>query len=185
MTRFDRRLVLILLAGTMSCDKGSTAGSAAPSDAAPASEADPASEPATAEAAAPAEETADKVEPGAPGVPWAEKTFKQRQEYMGITFFPAAKKSFKAYDEAAFAQFKCQTCHGDDMKERNYKMPSDAIYALNPENPVQDGMDFDAKVTQFMIDIVVPESAKLLDMEPFNPETGQGFGCFGCHPKSS
>ena len=28
----------------------------------------------------------------------------------------------------------------------------------------------------------VPEAAAMLDMEPFNPETGQGFGCFGCHP---
>ena len=125
----------------------------------------------------------DDVEPGAPGVPWAEKTFKQRQEFMGITFMPAMKTSFKAHDEAAFQGFKCQTCHGDDMKERNFEMPSDSIYPLPKENTIEAAMEYDEEITKFMVEKVVPEAAALIGEEPYDPATGQGhFGCFECHP---
>ncbi len=163
-----------LTLGLSACDKG--AQPAAPADATPAT-------PAAADsvAATPAEDGAD-TDPGAPGVKWADKSFKQRQEYMGITFLKAQKKSFKAHDEAQFSGFKCQTCHGDDMKETNFAMPTDSLFPLNAKDPVGAAMEYDEAITKFMVEQVVPESAKLLDMEPFNPETGQGFGCFGCHP---
>lgn len=165
-------LTSFIAAGVSACDKG--AQPAAPADATPAT-------PAAADsvAATPAE---DDTEPGAPGVKWADKTFKQRQEYMGITFLKAQKKSFKAHDEAAFSGFKCQTCHGDDMKETNFAMPTESLLPLDPKDPVGVAMEFDEDITKFMLEQVVPESAKLLDMEPYNPETGKGFSCFGCHP---
>ncbi|MBV1859955.1 MAG: hypothetical protein KUG77_16200 [Nannocystaceae bacterium] len=158
--------------GLSACDKG--AQPAAPADATPAT-------PAAADsvAATPAQ---DDTEPGAPGVKWADKSFKQRQEYMGITFLKAQKKSFKAHDEAAFSGFKCQTCHGDDMKETNFAMPTDSLLPLDAKDPVGVAMEFDEEITKFMVEQIVPEAAQLLDMEPYNPETGQGFGCFGCHP---
>ncbi len=162
-------LLSVTIAGPSACDKGSAP--AAPSDAAPAT-------PHSADPQAPTDDT----EPGAPGVPWGEKTFKQRQEFMGIVFLKEMKKSFKAHDEAQFSGFKCQTCHGDDMKERNFEMPTDSIYPLNAQTPVESAMEYDEEITKFMVEQVVPESARLLDMEPFNPETGEGFGCFGCHP---
>lgn len=164
--------LLVLAASLTACDK--TEAPAAPTDAA----APPAAETPAADEPAPAAD----VEPGAPGVKWADKTFKQRQEHMGIVFFPAMKKSFKAHNEGEFAKFKCQTCHGDDMKERNFAMPTDSIYPLNEKDPITGAMDYDEEVTKFMMEQVVPEAAAMLDMEPFNPETGEGFGCFGCHP---
>lgn len=169
-------LTSFIATGLSACDKG--AQPAAPADATPAT-------PAAADsvAATPAEDGAGAdSEPGGPGVKWADKSFKQRQEYMGITFLKAQKKSFKAHDEAAFSGFKCQTCHGDDMKDTNFAMPSDSLLPLNPKDPVGAAMEFDEDITKFMLEQVVPESAKLLDMEPYNPETGQGFSCFGCHP---
>jgi len=161
--------------GFTACDKGATP--AAPADATPAT-------PATPDVAAPdAGGEAEAVEPGAPGVKWADKTFEQRKDHMGIVYLKAMKKSFKAHDEAQFAGFKCQHCHGDDMKEQNFSMPSDSLYPLNPETPVESAMEYDEEITKFMVEQIVPESAKLLDMEPYNPETGQGHGCFACHPK--
>ncbi|MEM6294547.1 MAG: hypothetical protein AAGA54_24955 [Myxococcota bacterium] len=162
-------LAIALLAG--GCDKNSNP--ATPADAAPAAR--------DGDAAAP-EPAAAATEPGAPGVTWADKTFKQRQEHMGIVFFPKMKKMFKAHDETTYKGFKCQTCHGDDMKERNFAMPTDSIFPLDPNDPITASMDYDEEVTKFMMEQVVPEAAAMLDMEPFNPETGQGFGCFGCHP---
>ncbi|MGH1347366.1 MAG: hypothetical protein ACRBN8_37740 [Nannocystales bacterium] len=161
--------------GLSACDKG--AQPAAPADATPATPATP--DAADAGAATPAE---DDTEPGAPGVKWADKSFKQRQEYMGITFLKAQKKTFKAHDEAQFSGFKCQTCHGDDMKETNFAMPTDSLFPLDAKDPVGAAMEYDEAITKFMVEKVVPESAALLDMEPYNPETGKGFGCFGCHP---
>lgn len=166
----------VVAVGISACDKG--AQPAAPADATPATPATP-----DTEAVAPAAGGEDEVEPGAPGVKWADKTFEQRKEYMGIVFLKDMKKSFKAHDEAAFSGFKCQTCHGDDMKETNFAMPTDSLLPLDANDPVGKAMEFDEDITKFMVEQVTPESARLLDMEPYNPETGEGFGCFGCHPK--
>jgi hypothetical protein len=128
-----------------------------------------------------ADQSAAKAsEPGAPGIPWSEKTFAQRQDYMGLEVLPAMKEKFEAFGAEEFADFKCQTCHGDDMKEVKFEMPND-LYALPKENTWQAAMDYNPEITKFMGEVVVPEMAKLLDMQPFDPETGQGFGCFGCH----
>lgn len=86
-------LAIALLAG--GCDKNSNP--ATPADAAPAAR--------DGDAAAP-EPAAAATEPGAPGVTWADKTFKQRQEHMGIVFFPKMKKMFKAHDETTYKGFK-------------------------------------------------------------------------------
>lgn len=123
------------------------------------------------------------TEPGAPGVPWGQKTDKQRQEYMGIVVLPKMKEMFKGHDDVEFKGFKCQTCHGDDMKDKHFEMPTDSIYPLPKENTIQAAMDYDAKVTKFMVEQVVPEMAKLLDEEPHDPQTNTGtFGCLSCHP---
>ena len=123
-----------------------------------------------------------KTPPGAPDVKWADKTFQQRKEWMGIEVLPKMKTAFKAYDETQFKGFGCDTCHGEDGKDNGYKMPTDAIYPLPKDDPVKAAMEYDEKVTKFMVEQVVPDMAALLDMEPYNPETQQGFGCFGCHP---
>lgn len=171
-------LFALLAVSAYGCDKSGETP-AAPSDATPATPQTPGTDAPSTEDAGGGEDT----EPGAPSVKWADKTFKQRQEYMGVAFFPAMKKSFKAHDETSYKGFKCQTCHGDDMKERNFEMPTDSIFPLNEADPITGAMEYDEAVTKFMIEQVVPEAAKMLDMEPYNPQTGQGFGCFGCHPK--
>jgi len=171
-----RRFSVVLLVALSTCTKTKTK-TETPSNPPPASE-----DGAAASESPPAEEAEAELEPGAPGVPWKDKTFDQRQEWMGVAFYPAMKKSFQAHDEVAFKSFKCQTCHGEDMKERNFAMPSDSIFPLDPKDPIKASLEYDEAITKFMMEQVVPEAAKLLDMEPYNPETGQGFGCFGCHP---
>lgn len=163
-----------LLAVAPNCDTSQNPSSASPADAAPAGspgERGPSSEPHAA------------IEPGAPGIPWTEKTFEQRQEWMAIAFFPAMKETFEGHDDVAFKTFRCQTCHGEDMKARDFRMPTDSIYPLDEHRPIESAMEYDQAITRFMIEVVVPESARLLDTTPFDPETGEGFGCFGCHPK--
>jgi hypothetical protein len=93
------------------------------------------------------------------------------------------KALFKAHDEAQFKGFGCDTCHGADGKDKNYKMPSDSIYPLDKADPVGKAMAYDEAVTKFMVEKVVPEMATLLDGEPYDPKTNKGnVGCFTCHP---
>lgn len=37
------------------------------------------------------------------------------------------------------------------------------------------------EVTTFMAEVVVPAMAEALGEPPFDPATGEGFGCAGCH----
>ncbi len=125
---------------------------------------------------------AQAEEPGAPSVPWAEKTHKQKQEFMGIYVLPKMSSLFKAQDGERFADFKCQTCHGDDMESVGFKMPSD-LYPLPAENTIEAAKEYDAEMTAFMMEKVVPAMVELLGVPPYDPATGRGFGCFSCHPK--
>ena len=110
-------------------------------------------------------------------------TREQRLDWMGLEVFPKMKAAFAKYDGEGYADFECQTCHGEEMEAVDFKMPSN-IYALSPSDPVGEATDYDPEITQFMVDVVVPEMATLLHTQPYDPETQQGFGCFGCHPSA-
>jgi cytochrome c553 len=103
-------------------------------------------------------------------------------EFMGLYVLPKMKALFQEHDAKQFKDFKCQTCHGDDMEAVDFKMPN-ALYALPAANTLEAAKDYDAKITDFMVATVMPSMAELLGAEPLNPQTGQGFSCFNCHQK--
>lgn len=143
----------------------------------------PASEtPAAGQDSATAAEPPPAEEPGAPAVPWHDKTRAQKMEYMGLVVYPRMKEAFVAFDAEGFKDFKCQTCHGEDMEAVDFKMPN-ALYALSATDPMGSARDYDEKVAAFMTETVVPAMTELLGEEPYRPETHQGFGCFECHQK--
>ena len=49
-------------------------------------------------------------------------------EHMGLVLYPAMKEVFQGQDGERWAEFKCQTCHGDDAKEVNYEMPNAIVH---------------------------------------------------------
>lgn len=112
------------------------------------------------------------VEPGAPGIAWTEKSFQQRMEHMGLVVFPSMKEAFQSQDGDRFAEFKCQTCHGDDMKEVKYEMPN-AATPLDPADPVADGNGIDEEMTKFMVETVLPKMQEHL--------AGDDVTCNSCH----
>lgn len=122
------------------------------------------------------------TEPGAPGVKWADKTEKQKMEHMGIVVLPGMKKEFQTYDAAAFGTFKCETCHGKNGKDKGYHMPNDSLYPLAKADPIKTGNDYDKKITKFMMDVVTPKMAEMLDSPTMSAATPNGVGCFTCHP---
>ncbi len=160
-----------LLAFASSCEKSTTPTTPPPGDTAGAVASDDGA----------AADGGGDTEPGAPSVKWADKTWDQKKEWMGIEVYPKSKAWFQEYDANHYKAFTCETCHGEDAKANKYEMPTDSIYPLPKEGTIEAAMAYDEKVTKFMIEKVVPETAKLLDMEP-NDGSNNGFGCFGCHP---
>jgi hypothetical protein len=124
---------------------------------------------------------ATSVAPPVVEKPWADKSREERLDWMGLEVFPKMKAAFSEFDSEGYAEFACQTCHGDDMESVDFKLPN-SLYALPKTGTFDKAMEYDAETTQFMAKVVVPEMAKLLGMEPYNPETQSGFGCFACHP---
>ncbi|MEY2935307.1 MAG: hypothetical protein RL033_6056 [Pseudomonadota bacterium] len=127
-------------------------------------------------------EGAEGAKAGKSEILWKDKTRAQRIDWMGLQVFPKLKSAFQELDGSRFSDFKCQTCHSDEMEMVDFKMPNTKIYALPRTNTVQSAREYDEKVTEFMLNTVTPKMAELLDMPVYDPQTKSGFGCFGCHP---
>jgi hypothetical protein len=112
---------------------------------------------------------------------WKDKTREQRMDWMGTVVFPKMRAAFKELDSQRYADFSCQSCHGERMEMDDFKMPSN-LYALSRKDTLEKARSYDAKTTEFMLETVVPEMAKLLDTEPYDREKKAGLSCFACHP---
>lgn len=109
--------------------------------------------------------------------PWADMDRDARLTFMGSEVMPKMKEAFK---QQGFDTFKCTNCHGEDYKGVDFKMPND-LTPLNPDNPIQSGMDLDEEMTKFMMSVVLPQMAEMLG-EQTDETTGKGeFGCLSCH----
>jgi hypothetical protein len=113
--------------------------------------------------------------------PWKEKSREQRMDWMGIAVFPKMRQLFLEQDSEKYREFGCQTCHGKGMEMIDFEMPND-LFALAKNDTLGHAKEYDEKTTDFMLGAVVPEMAKLLDMDAFTLENQAGFGCMGCHP---
>jgi hypothetical protein len=114
-------------------------------------------------------------------VPWKEKNRQERMDWMGVSVFPKMRVAFAKFDQDRFGDFSCQTCHGETMELADYHMPN-TLYALSRTDTIAKARAYDAAVTDFMTEDVMPEMAKLLGESPYDATTRSGFGCFGCHP---
>lgn len=117
---------------------------------------------------------------------WADMNRDQKMQHMKDVVMPQMAKVFQAADAKKYAEMNCGTCHGPDAKKTsNYDMPTAALPKLNPAGSFKSHMDKHPEVTKFMMNTVVPEMAKSIDVEPYNPETNSGeMGCFNCHMKA-
>lgn len=107
---------------------------------------------------------------------WQEMDGDQRAAYMASDVLPAMQAAFAGYDAERYETITCATCHGAGAGDGTWSMPSDDLFPIDFANfPTGAGADF-------MSNEVVPKMAELLNVEPFDPGTGEGFGCLGCHP---
>jgi hypothetical protein len=119
---------------------------------------------------------------GEDDIPWARRTDRQKGQFMNEVVLPTMKQLFQEFDAREFAEFNCQTCHGANAREVDFRMPN-GLPPLNPASmPTPESSDPDiARWATFMKTRVQPKMVELLGVPGYDPATNQGFGCFSCH----
>jgi len=112
----------------------------------------------------------------APG-PWADLSYVERIAYMENIVEPTMREHFQDFDPDGFADFGCDTCHGDDANDVDYELPNGVTPISFPLDVSEPGRQ---EFEDFMDEVVKPEMAALVDQQPFP----QGeFSCFSCHER--
>ncbi len=117
------------------------------------------------------------ISPGEAPAHWSGSLSQDEQvAIMKQRVTPALARVFRAGDADALADFGCESCHGPSSQSPTRYLPTLAL-----ENGRINAFTTDPEVSEFMANRVVPEMAAALGLQPYDPATGQGFGCAGCH----
>jgi hypothetical protein len=106
----------------------------------------------------------------------------EREWYMVGKVLPINDEVFAEQDAARYAHLECESCHGRDMRERTFTMPSGHL----PRVPVPGSDAYgrwraeDPAFFEFM-ESVTEINRQILGQLPFDLATGEGFGCPSCH----
>lgn len=112
-----------------------------------------------------------------PEQPWSEMSHEDKEMDMVARFHPIFREIFIEHDAEEYAEFGCESCHGDDMRERDFAMPSAHLPTVAmPGTPEYAQMAAEhPNGTRFMEEVVTPAMQTMLGM-------GATFTCNGCHP---
>lgn len=177
---------LLLIAPLVMAAAAGCGGSQPPPPQAPsAAPAPPPEAPAEVDAGAPAEQGgAEATKAGAaPAQPtWADmKDVDQKKHFMKTVVLPKMKTVFQDFDAKKFKKVTCVTCHGKGAMKGKFDMPNPKLPKLDPAQHFAKEMKKKPRFTKFMMKTVVPTMSQLLGVQPYNPKTHKGFGCFKCH----
>ena len=118
---------------------------------------------------------------GPDAIDWEKMSHNERMEHMKQVVLPTMKPEFQRFGPSRYADFACTTCHGPGAQRGEFDMPSDALPKLPPNGDFAKLPADQGPAVEFMLKTVVPKMADALGMTPFDPATGQGFGCYACH----
>ena len=112
---------------------------------------------------------------------WSDDMPKQdKGAFMKLKVAPRLGAVFRAADANRYANFGCGTCHGP-----KFQLPKDFLPKLTLKDGKITAFADKPQVAQFMAQKVAPEMAAVLGKPHFDPATGKGFGCMGCHTVES
>ncbi len=114
-----------------------------------------------------------------PDSPWEQMSVADREFYMIGKVNPIMQELFAGHDAEEYGDFDCVDCHGEEMREIEFKMPAPSMYIVPPEGtPGHRGMlSTFPETVKFMQEVVTPGMGKLLGIENFT--------CAGCHPSEA
>lgn len=122
----------------------------------------------------------EELDISGPDTPWHEMSFSDQEYYMVGKVLPVMKTLFAGFDAERWApaEYGCATCHGDDGRERGYRMPGTNQIAI--PRPGTSGWramqrEYGAEIVGFMQREVTETMATLL---------GEDEGCWFCHPRA-
>lgn len=170
------------LVATMTLILGAACGGAAEQTTATTPESDaPAS---TDDTTSPEGTGSDGAEATAAGPSWSELDREGRLTVMREEVLPQMGDQFREFDAEEFGTVTCATCHGEDFQEVDFQMPNGLPTLVPAQIPTlaESEDEETARVAQFMFQQVVPTMVEILVVEPYDPATGEGFGCLNCHP---
>lgn len=157
-------MTLLTLSFILACGDKDSADSAPPADADTDADSDTDSD-----SDADADSDADS------DVEWANMDFEQRKSFMWTDFEPTMEGHFTTNFPDYWTELDCATCHGPDGEANGYTL---AVSPLDPNNFPMPGDD---PWVDFMYETVTPSAIEMFGYEPYDPNTGEGFGCYGCH----
>jgi len=132
--------------------------------------------------AAPTESAAPSASASAAAAPsWDQLNHAQRLEVMKTVVVPKLGADFKGFDAKKFDHFGCTTCHGERIKQGNFKMPNPGLPHLSYTDGFKKERDKHPAMLKFMMDKVEPDMVAAIGEKPYDPKTNTGFGCGGCH----
>jgi len=141
-----------------------------------ATQAPAAAEPTPVEPEAQADAPAEVEVPAA----WSDDlSHEQKVAFMKQRVGPTMRELWKESPEPD-EEITCGTCHGAGAKEGKFEMPNPKLYPLNPANGFAAHKD-EADWLEFMGKKVAPTMVQTLGVQPYDPATKTGFGCFSCH----
>ena len=123
--------------------------------------------------------------PVAPGH-WSTLNERQRIDYMKAHVMPVMGQLFKGYDPSYYDDPTCVLCHGKRALDGDFSMPNSSLPKLTTDGTFAKEKADEPEMTRFMMEKVVPAMVQALKVEPYDPATERGFGCFRCHtPKTA
>ena len=114
-----------------------------------------------------------------PDEPWEEMSEADKEFYMVGKVNPIMQEMFSRHDDEEYAGFSCEQCHGEEMREIEFRMPAPSMYIVPPEDTLahKGMMATYPETVAFMTETVTPAMGKLLGHEEFT--------CAGCHPSEA
>ena len=117
--------------------------------------------------------------------PFDDMDHETKGRYMAEVVMPAMNEVFAAApaSDRLPSEISCDTCHGENAMEVGFEMPN-TLYPLVPQEIAGMFSSSDtelAAIATYMAGPVEHRMAELLGRQPYDVETGEGFGCLGCH----
>jgi hypothetical protein len=118
--------------------------------------------------------------------PWDDMSYDEKEWYMIGKVHPVMRQVFQSFNAKKYEgeKFECVPCHGEQPEKRKYKMPSDHLSPVPAFGSAEWKEMENTRIFKFMNLRVTPAMGQIIGKQAWDHETGEGYSCWGCHPKA-